>query len=70
MELLEAQTLKHLIMGKPLEIEKFLDLVFRLADALDAIHSMSIVHRDIKASEPLRTQRGPHYAGLAAGQGT
>src|SRR6476646_10825047 len=35
MELLEGQTLRHQINGKPLEIELVLDLSVQIADALD-----------------------------------
>jgi serine/threonine protein kinase len=58
MELLEGQTLKHLISSRPLPTEQVLDYGIQISDALDAAHTKGIVHRDMKPANLFITQRG------------
>jgi serine/threonine protein kinase/Tfp pilus assembly protein PilF len=59
MELLEGQTLKHRIAGKPIAIAELVDVGIQISDGLEAAHAKGIVHRDIKPANIFLVDRGP-----------
>jgi eukaryotic-like serine/threonine-protein kinase len=58
MELLEGQTLKHCIGGKPMPTDQVLRLGLQVAEALAAAHAKGIIHRDIKPANIFVGEQG------------
>ena len=57
MELLEGQSLKQLITGRPLPMGQLLDMAIQIVDGLDAAHESGIIHRDLKPGNIFLTRR-------------
>jgi len=58
MELLQGETLKHLINKKRLSAEEIIRSGIQITDALECAHLAGIIHRDIKPANIFMTTRG------------
>src|SRR5690349_3326129 len=57
MELLEGETLRERIEGRPLPVDLAVEYAIQISDALATAHEAGIVHRDIKPANIFVTKR-------------
>ena len=58
MELVDGQTLRTLLVGRPLETRRLLEIGGQLAGGLAKAHAAGIVHRDLKPANVMVTRDG------------
>ncbi|HSE37791.1 MAG TPA: protein kinase [Blastocatellia bacterium] len=58
MEFVEGEVLSRALERGPLPVLDTINIAMQVADALDEAHSLGIVHRDIKSSNLIITERG------------
>jgi len=58
MQVVEGQSLKDVISGKDLSVERILEIVVQVCEGLQAAHDKGIIHRDIKPSNILLDGHG------------
>jgi serine/threonine protein kinase len=61
MQLIEGSTLAELLAKGPISADKTVSLLAPIGDALDAAHSLGLVHRDVKPQNILLDQSGHPY---------
>src|SRR5271170_6280126 len=57
-ELLEGESLRSLLHGKPLPVRKLIDIATQVADGLAAAHTAGVVHRDLKPENIMLAKDG------------
>jgi eukaryotic-like serine/threonine-protein kinase len=58
MEYVEGETIKAKVARGPLDSSEIIRLAAQIAEALDAAHTIGIIHRDVKSANIMITPRG------------
>jgi serine/threonine protein kinase len=58
MEFLDGITLKDLVIGAPLALDRLVDIAVQVLDGLEAAHAQNVIHRDIKPANIFVTSTG------------
>jgi WD40 repeat protein len=58
MEFLDGMTLKDVVVGAPLALDRLVDIAVQVLDGLEAAHAQNVIHRDIKPANIFVTSTG------------